>query len=61
MHWNSLDEFFAMGGYAVYVWGSLGACALAMALEPWLLARRRAAIMTSLRRQWRARDAATTR
>jgi cytochrome c-type biogenesis protein CcmE/ABC-type transport system involved in cytochrome c biogenesis permease subunit len=26
MHWNSVGEFFAMGGYALYVWGSFGAC-----------------------------------
>ena len=40
MHWNSAAEFFAMGGYALYVWGSFGACALLMIAEP-LLARRR--------------------
>jgi heme exporter protein D len=40
MHWNSVAEFFAMGGYALYVWGSFGACALLMIAEP-LLARRR--------------------
>ena len=26
--WNSPAEFFAMGGYALYVWGSFGVCAL---------------------------------
>jgi heme exporter protein D len=57
MHWNSLDEFLAMGGYALYVWGSLAACALAMALEPWLLKRRRAAIRESIRRELQAREA----
>ena len=30
----SVGEFFAMGGYAPYVWGSFGACALAMASSP---------------------------
>lgn len=60
MQWNSLEQFLAMGGYAFYVWGSLGACALAMVLEPWLLARRRRALMASLRRQLRARDASDT-
>ena len=43
-----------MGGYALYVWGSFGACALAMVLEPALLARRRNAVLQSLRRQARA-------
>ena len=28
MQWNSVSEFFAMGGYAFYVWGSFGATAL---------------------------------
>lgn len=46
MHWNSAAEFFAMGGYALYVWGSFGACALLMLAEP-LLARRR---LTEVRR-----------
>ena len=34
MNWNSPAEFFAMGGYALYVWGSFGVCALAFLLEP---------------------------
>jgi heme exporter protein D len=28
MHWHNLNEFFAMGGYAFYVWGSFGLTAL---------------------------------
>ncbi|MBI5109522.1 MAG: heme exporter protein CcmD [Rhodocyclales bacterium] len=40
MHWNSVGEFFAMGGYALYVWGSFGACLVLMVAEP-LLAKRR--------------------
>jgi heme exporter protein D len=39
-----------MGGYAGYVWGSVGACALAMTLEPWLVHRRRARVLRELRR-----------
>ena len=39
---DALHAFLAMGGYAGYVWGSLGMCALAFALEvAWLRARRR--------------------
>ena len=49
MNWNSASEFFAMGGYALYVWGSFGACALAMALEPLLVGRRQKSIVQSLR------------
>lgn len=54
MNWNSPAEFFAMGGYALYVWGSFGVCALAFALEPWLVRQRRNTILQSLRRQARA-------
>ena len=28
MQWHSVGEFLAMGGYALYVWGSVGACAV---------------------------------
>ena len=54
MNWHSASEFFAMGGYALYVWGSFGVCALALALEPLLVGRRRRAIVDSLRRHARA-------
>jgi len=33
MRWESWTEFWAMGGYAVYVWGSVGVTALLMTLE----------------------------
>ena len=35
-----MNNFFAMGGYGVFVWGSLGLCALVAVLEPWLIKRR---------------------
>jgi heme exporter protein D len=54
MNWNSAGEFFAMGGYGLYVWGSFGVCVLGLALEPFLLSRRRQAILQSLRRHARA-------
>jgi len=50
MIWNSASDFFAMGGYALYVWGSFGVCAVALALEPLLVSRRRRAVVGSLRR-----------
>ena len=34
MSWSSAAEFFAMGGYAAYVWGSFGLVALCMVVEP---------------------------
>ena len=33
MRWESWSQFWAMGGYAVYVWGSMGVTALLLALE----------------------------
>jgi heme exporter protein D len=50
MNWGSPAEFFAMGGYALYVWGSFGVVAVALVLEPILVSRRRQAIVQSLRR-----------
>jgi heme exporter protein D len=50
MNWGSPAEFFAMGGYALYVWGSFGVVAVALILEPILVSRRRQAIVQSLRR-----------
>jgi heme exporter protein D len=54
MMWNSPAEFFAMGGYALYVWSSFGVCALIMVLEPWAIQRRRKAIVQRLKREMRA-------
>lgn len=51
MIWNSPADFFAMGGYALYVWGSFGVCALALIAEPILVGRRRSDILKSLRRE----------
>ena len=34
---TGLAAFFSMGGYALYVWGSLAMCAAVMALELWQL------------------------
>jgi heme exporter protein D len=51
MQWNSASEFFAMGGYALYVWGSFGVSAAVMALEMWTIRRRRAELLQELRAQ----------
>ncbi len=40
MNWNSLEEFLAMGGYGLYVWGSYALALVLMLLEPRLVARR---------------------
>jgi heme exporter protein D len=42
---NSLMDFASMGGYALYVWGSLGMCALVMGAEVAWLRTRRAALL----------------
>jgi len=49
MQWNSLSEFFAMGGYAFYVWGSFGATALVMAVESLLIHVKRKEMQRNLR------------
>ena len=41
MSWGSFDNFLAMGGYGLYVWGSYGVTLVLMAAELVLLARRR--------------------
>ncbi|MBK9442764.1 MAG: heme exporter protein CcmD [Comamonadaceae bacterium] len=48
MQWHSVSEFFNMGGYAFYVWGSFGATALVMALEVWQVRARRRQILQNL-------------
>jgi heme exporter protein D len=49
--WNSPSEFFAMGGYALYVWSSFGICALVMILEPLLVRIRFKAIVRRLKQE----------
>ena len=51
MIWNSPADFFAMGGYALYVWGSFGVCVLLMIVEPIMASKRRNDILRSLRRE----------
>jgi heme exporter protein D len=48
--WNSLSDFVAMGGYALYVWGSYGMTALLVAIELAALRGRRQRAMDDLRR-----------
>jgi heme exporter protein D len=50
MTWSSAAEFFAMGGYALYVWGSYAVAAVLLAAELWLLARRRRTLLRRLGR-----------
>ena len=48
MMWNSASDFFAMGGYGLYVWGSYAVTAACMAVEPVLAALRHRAARRAL-------------
>jgi len=52
MQWNDWNSFWAMGGYAGFVWGAYGVTLAAFAIELVLLRARRRAAETA------ARDAA---
>ena len=49
MNWGSWSNFFAMGGYALYVWGSYAVVAGLIAAEVVLLRLRRRNILDQLR------------
>jgi heme exporter protein D len=55
--WSGWSDFWAMGGYGLYVWGSLGVCLLALVVEVLLLDHRRRASIRTIRNN----DAADTR
>jgi heme exporter protein D len=48
MSWGSWSNFFAMGGYALYVWGSFAAVFGLIACEVALLILRRRNILNQL-------------
>jgi heme exporter protein D len=49
MNWGSAAEFFAMGGYAFYVWGSFLATAVCVTAELLLLRARRSEALRRVR------------
>ncbi len=51
MSWNNWTDFFAMGGYGLYVWGSLGMCVAVIVAEVMLLKARRIALMQEVARE----------
>ena len=55
MNWGSAGNFFAMGGYAFYVWGSYGVTALFLLVEIVLLVLRKRTITQRLGRRIRMR------
>ncbi|MFL6657565.1 MAG: heme exporter protein CcmD [Massilia sp.] len=48
MIWESWSAFFAMGGYAGYVWGSVGATVALLVCEVTALRMRRRAALRAL-------------
>ena len=50
MTWGSAQAFFAMGGYALYVWGAYGVAAACILVELWALRRRRRTLLRDLSR-----------
>ncbi|HXZ97505.1 MAG TPA: heme exporter protein CcmD [Burkholderiales bacterium] len=51
MNWASWRDFFAMGGYALYVWGSYGVVIGLLAMEIVLLILRKRSILRELLRE----------
>ncbi|RYF43135.1 MAG: heme exporter protein CcmD [Comamonadaceae bacterium] len=45
MNLQTLSEFLAMGGYGLYVWGSMGMCGAAVVAEVVLIRLRRRALL----------------
>lgn len=56
MEWASWSDFWAMGGYGLYVWGSYGAVVLALLIEIILLRRGRSQTLQRLKRMRRWED-----
>jgi len=48
LYWASWSDFFAMGGYGLYVWGSFGVAVLVIAAELWSLRQRRKALHSEI-------------
>ena len=52
--WNSPAEFFSMGGYALYVWGSFGVCAVVLLFEPLSIRARNKTVIRRLKQEYLA-------
>ncbi len=55
MNWGGWDNFWAMGGYALYVWGSYAVTAALIAAEIILLRMRRRNALEALKQAARGR------
>ncbi len=58
MNWASWNDFVAMGGYGLYVWGSYGVTLGFMAVEVVLLMLKKRSLLEQLRRTPGARRVA---
>ncbi len=58
MNWGSAGEFFAMGGYGFFVWGSFLATAACLAAEVALLGKRRRNALAQVRTERTRNEAA---
>ncbi len=57
MIWRSATEFWAMGGYAPYVWGSMGVSFALLALEVWLTRQGRNQALDAVCEAWQSEPA----
>jgi heme exporter protein D len=57
MIWQSATEFWAMGGYAPYVWGSMGGSLALLALEVWLTRQGRQQALDAVCEAWQSEPA----
>ncbi len=57
MAFSSLNEFFAMGGHAVYVWAAWGVTALLMLMIVWHARQERRQLLNVVKRRARSENA----
>lgn len=55
MNWGSWQNFFAMGGYGLYVWGSYAVTLIALVAEIAALVTRRRGVIERLAKYYDAR------
>lgn len=55
MNWQSWSEFLAMGGYALYVWGSYAVTLVILVAEIVALVMRRRGVIEGLTKYYAAR------
>lgn len=56
MNWESVEAFFAMGGYGLYVWGSYAVTFALLAIEVVMLRTKRRNVLRQLRQAARRRE-----